>query len=279
LLICCGCSKSELNKTEYAELNFHMIDNYAKNKNAGIDTKLYIEGIITETTQFNQEAFTYNAFVIFWNDKPCIVSIDNDMISYTSPIEELIGKDVTVFGTFWQIANDENYGNMPMINFEELIINGSSKTITKEGLNKYYTEELKIDKNIKNQIENICKIEKIMAYVMIDKETERSSEPTLSIDLSTNSAKDYIDIAEEILALNELKEYDSIIIRNTKISGMIDYYWDSNNQRYASICTDFTDTKEIEKEYYDNEFFYKIDHSTQRENDLYEIMGKFYSSY
>ena len=98
----------------------------------------------------------------------------------------------------------------------------------------------------------------------------------LYIDIEEDSPETFIEAAEKIAKLDEIRVYPSINLSTNNIdkgkeTAMLTINWNSKQARYESTCWDLTTDKRVEEVYKQNEFFSKIDMMNIYHNDLNDL--------
>lgn len=123
--------------------------------------------------------------------------------------------------------------------------------------------------------------EAVEALAEIESVKEMNVEGTnvLYIDIVAGSPDEFIQTAEEIGQISEVRVYSSFVLSgfiDGDLHTMITFLWNEEELRYMSSCVDFTDDKTIEPAYKQSEFFSDIDASNifdEELDDLYEDYG------
>ncbi len=102
----------------------------------------------------------------------------------------------------------------------------------------------------------------------------------LYIDIKEDSPETFIEAAEKIAKLGEIRVYPSINLSTSNLdketeAAMLTISWKSKQARYESTCWDFTTDKRVEEVYKQNEFFSKIDMMNTYNNDINDLKDNY----
>jgi len=108
------------------------------------------------------------------------------------------------------------------------------------------------------------------------REMEVEGEIVLYINIKEGSPETFIEAAEKIAALGEIRVYPSINLSTgnlgkEKETAMLTISWNDEQARYESTCWDLTTDKRVEEVYKQNEFFSNIDMMNILNDDLDDL--------
>lgn len=112
------------------------------------------------------------------------------------------------------------------------------------------------------------------------KEMEVEGKLVLYINIKENSPETFIEAAEKIAALGEIRVYPSINLSTSNLgkekeTAMLTISWNDEQARYESTCWDMTTDKRVEEVYKQNEFFSNIDMMNIFHEDLDDIKDEY----
>lgn len=110
------------------------------------------------------------------------------------------------------------------------------------------------------------------------KEMDDGSKVSIYINIHSDSAEDFIQAAESIVTLSNLRYYDTISVStdfSEELANIV-LLWDEDETRYTSTCSDLTTDKLVEKAYDENEFFSTIDSMNIFNENLDKTLDEWY---
>lgn len=112
------------------------------------------------------------------------------------------------------------------------------------------------------------------------KEMEVEGKLVLYINIKENSPETFIEAAEKIATLGEIRVYPSINLSTSNLgkekeTAMLTISWNDEQARYESTCWDMTTDKRVEEVYKQNEFFSNIDMMNIFHEDLDDIKDEY----
>lgn len=117
-----------------------------------------------------------------------------------------------------------------------------------------------------------------VANINYIKEMEVEGELVLYINIKEDSSETFIEAAEKIAALGEIRMYPSINLSTNNLdkeTAMLTISWNDEQARYESVCWDLTTDKRVEEVYKQNEFFSNIDMMNIFYEDLDDIKDEY----